>query len=190
MIDYDAVLVDTAIPILEAVVLKDDANLHSRANMLLRDAVTKMIEEGETSLMGFVGAASTMTSGRGRVFGLAQALQLNLDAFLDDYAALRLTSCPTCGEEFDDPAAELLAHSQLHSFEAQHPDVSLKTGENTCDVCDESCFASSKAEAAAFHESHLLLHTTEARLAALSMMVERCGDARSHGEEEKEEGER
>ena len=98
MIDYDAVLVDTAIPILEAVVLKDDANLHSRANMLLRDAVTKMIEEGETSLMGFVGAASTMTSGRGRVFGLAQALQLNLDAFLDDYAALRLTSCPTCGE--------------------------------------------------------------------------------------------
>ena len=67
MIDYDAVLVDTAVPVLEAVVIKGDANLHSRANMLLRDAVTKTIEEGETSLMGFVGAASTMTSGRGRV---------------------------------------------------------------------------------------------------------------------------
>ena len=189
MIDYDTVLVNTAVPILEAVVLKGDANLHSRASVLLRDAVKKMIDEGETSLMGFVGAASTMTSGRGRVFGLAQALQLNLDAFLDDYAILRLTSCPTCGEEFDDPAADLMAHSQLHSFEAQHPDFSLKTGEATCDVCDETCFASSKAEVAAFHASHILLHTTEARLAALSMMVEHCGDARSHGEEE-EEGER
>lgn len=189
MIDYDAVLVDTAVPVLEAVVLKGDGDLHSRANVLLRDAVTKMIAEGETSLMGFVGAASTMTSGRGRVFGLAQALQLNLDAFLDDYAVLRLTSCPTCGEEFDDPATELLAHSELHTFEVQHPDVSLKTGENSCEVCDETCFASSKAEAAAFHASHLLLHTTEARLAALSILVEHCGDARSHGEEE-EEGER
>ena len=190
MIDYDALLVNTAVPILEAVVLRSDAELHPRADLLLRDAVTKMIDEGETSLMGFVGAASTMTSGRGRVFGLAQALQLNLDAFLDDYAILRLTSCPTCGEEFDDPAADLLAHSQLHSFEAQHPDVSLKTGEVTCEVCDETCFASSKAEAAAFHASHVLLHTTEARLAALSLMVEHCGDARSHSEDEEKEGER
>ena len=189
MIDYDAVLVDTAVPVLEAVVIKGDANLHSRANVLLRDAVTKLIEEGETSLMGFVGAASTMTSGRGRVFGLAQALQLSLDAFLDDYAVLRLTSCPTCGEEFDDPAADLLAHSQLHSFEAQHPDVPLKTGENTCEVCDETCLPRARQKPA-FHASHLLLHTTEARLAALSMMVEHCGDARSHCEEDEREEER
>ena len=190
MIDFDAMLVDAAVPILEAVVLRGDGDLHSRANMLLRDAVKKMIDEGETSLMGFVGAASTMTSGRGRVFGLARALQLNLDAFLVDYATLRLTSCPTCGEELDDPAADLMAHSQLHRFEAQHPDYSLKTGEGTCEVCDETCLASSKAEAAAFHASHILLHTTEARLTALSLIVEHCGDARSECEDDEKEEER